>query len=95
MGRILLPVPAASTLTVALSAATVSAAAVGTAGPATVALWHLDEQPGATVAVDSSGRGHHGAIGADVLLGVPGQFGTAYEFPGPEREDHGARRPMT
>ena len=48
-----------------------------------MALWHLDEQPGATVAVDSSGRGHHGAIGADVLLGVPGQFGTAFEFPGP------------
>ncbi len=83
MGRILLPVMAAGTLTVALAGAPVSAAAVGTSGPATVALWHLDEQPGATVAVDSSGRGHHGAIGADVLLGVPGQFGTAFEFPGP------------
>ena len=83
MGRFLLPVMAAGTLTVALAGAPVSAAAVGTSGPATVALWHLDEQPGAAVAVDSSGRGHHGAISADVLLGVPGQFGTAFEFPGP------------
>ena len=56
---------------------------LGAPGPTTVALWHLDEQPGATVAVDSSGRGHHGAIGTDVLLGVPGRFGSAFEFPGP------------
>ena len=82
MRRILLPVVAASTLTVALAAAPVSAATAGT-GPETVALWHLDEQPGATIAVDSSGRGHDGAINADVLLGAAGQFGSAYEFPGP------------
>ncbi len=94
MGRILLPVLAAGTLTVCLAAAPASAAAVGTSGPATVALWHLDEQPGATVAVDSSGRGHDGAISADVLLGVPGKFGTAFEFPGPAPRSR-CRRPMT
>lgn len=82
MRRILLPVVAATTLIVALGAAPASAATI-TSGPQVVALWHLDEQPGATIAVDSSGLGHDGAIDADVLLGAPGRFGSAYEFPGP------------
>ncbi|WP_374970511.1 LamG-like jellyroll fold domain-containing protein [Terrabacter sp. BE26] len=84
MKRILLLGVGASTLTVGLAAAPVGAAAVAASGPATVALWHLDEPSGATTAVDSSGRGHNGAIGASVLVGVPGQFGSAYEFPGPD-----------
>ena len=83
MRRILVLAVGAGTLAVTLAAAPVGTATAATSGPTTVALWHLDEQPGATTAVDSSGRGHDGAINPDVLLGVPGKFGTAYEFPGP------------
>lgn len=83
MRQILLPVMATGALTVASAAALAGAASAATSSPATVALWHLDEQPGATIAMDSSGRGHDGAISPDVALGVPGQFGSAYEFPGP------------
>lgn len=51
-----------------------------------VALWHLDEQSGATVMADSSGFGHDGLVSSDVQLGVPGAdvtTGTAYSFTGP------------
>jgi hypothetical protein len=52
------------------------------AAPSVVGLWHLDEPPGATTMVDSSGLGHDGTISADVVLGVPGVDGTGYEFTG-------------
>lgn len=47
-----------------------------------VALWHMDEQPGASVMVDSSGFNHGGAIGS-VTLGLASYDGsTAYWFTG-------------
>jgi hypothetical protein len=52
------------------------------AATSVVGLWHLDEPPGATTMVDSSGLGHDGTISPDVVLGVPGVSGTAYEFTG-------------
>lgn len=76
---------AAGLLAVATAvSAAVPATAAGSAlaGPTVVAQWHLDEQPGATVMADSSGFGHSGMIGSDVVLGVPGVFGTAYSFTG-------------
>ncbi len=54
-----------------------------TPGSPTVALWHMDEGPAATVMSDSSGFNHDGVISADVQTGVPGMFGNAYEFTGP------------
>lgn len=63
---------------IATSAATSAAAVSGTVA----ALWHMDEQPGASVMVDSSGFNHNGAIGT-VSLGVPSyDASTAYEFTG-------------
>lgn len=58
-----------------------AAAATSTSGTV-VALWHMDEQPGATTMVDSSGYGHNGVIGNGVTLGQPGYLGTAYSFTG-------------
>jgi Concanavalin A-like lectin/glucanases superfamily len=49
---------------------------------APVALWRMDEPAGATVMVDSAGD-HDGAISSDVVTGVPGNQGLAYEFTGP------------
>lgn len=46
----------------------------------TVALYSMDEQPGATVLRDSSGYGRNGTIGADVTLGVVYQGATAQRF---------------
>lgn len=66
------------------------AAAPASATSVTLALWHLDEAPGATTMVDSTGLGHDGNISSDVVLGVPGDpavsadpSNTAYEFTGP------------
>jgi uncharacterized membrane protein len=66
-------------------------AAAASAGPAAadstlVALWHLDEPEGVSIAVDSVGT-NNGAISADVVQGVPGDpnvanNGGAYEFSG-------------
>ena len=75
------PLAAVTLLTlsvIATSAATSAAAVSGTVA----ALWHMDEQPGASVMVDSSGFNHNGAIGT-VSLGVPSyDASTAYEFTG-------------
>lgn len=62
----------------------VVAAPASASTPVVVALWHLDESPGATQMVDSSGSAvqHDGAISPDVVLGVPGAQGTAYGFRG-------------
>lgn len=67
---------------VSAAAPATAAAASALAGPTVVALWHLDEQPSASVMADSSGFGHNGLISSDVVLGVPGAFGTAYSFTG-------------
>jgi PKD repeat protein len=59
---------------------------VGIAAPAqaiadrTVAFYSMDEQSGATLLQDSSGNGHHGAIGADVTPGVLYEGATAQRF---------------
>lgn len=60
----------------------VASTAPASAAAGVAALWHLDEAPGSTTMVDSSGNGHDGTISPDVVLGVPGFSGTAYEFTG-------------
>lgn len=69
-------------LAVALILLTALAVNPASATSLVVGSWHLDEQPGSTVMVDSSGLGHDGTISPDVVLGVPGVSGTAYEFTG-------------
>src|SRR5450631_508451 len=60
---------------VGLAAAALVAAAGAIAGPAvaatttqTVALWDMNEAPGSTVLVDSSGHGLNGTIGTSIAL---------------------------
>ena len=71
-----------------------SAGAASAVATTTVGLWRMDEAPGATVAVDSSGSGLHGAIGADVQTGVVHDGAVGYRFPaiapnsGPARPEH-------
>ncbi len=47
----------------------------------TVALYSMNEKPGATVLIDSSGRGHDGVIGATVKSGKVIGGATAHRFP--------------
>ena len=63
----------------------------------TLALWNLDEGPGATVMVDSSGNGIDGAIGSAVQTGLVSGTDTFYRWslvkpteppPKPERVIH-------
>lgn len=55
----------------------------------TVALYHLDDAPGAAIeAEDFTGRfpgrtPHHGTASGSVTLGAPGRYGTAAAFTGP------------
>jgi tellurite resistance-related uncharacterized protein len=66
----------------------VAIAGAGLAAPAraaanrTVALWNMDEPPGATQLVDSSGNGLHGTIGTDVESGheYDGAIGHRFSF---------------
>ena len=91
MRRALVAVGCALGLGVVSVASAGSASAVATT---TVGLWRMDEAPGAPVAVDRSGTGLHGAIGADVRTGVVHDGATAYRFPaiapnsGPARPEH-------
>lgn len=52
--------------------------------PDPVAWWKLDEAPGATSFIDSSGNGNTGSCTAPAcpLMGISGRFGTAGEFDG-------------
>ncbi len=50
----------------------------GSAG--TGATWDLDEPSGARVAADSSGNGHDGSVGADVVTGVVHGGAIGYRF---------------
>jgi len=67
----------AASVLVGLASTAPASAAAGVA-----ALWHLDEAPGSTTMVDASGGGHDGMISPDVVVGVPGFIGSAYEFTG-------------
>lgn len=66
--------------------AIVASGIVGVAAPAhaiasrTVAYYSMDERPGTTQLVDSSGNGRHGTIGNDVTPGVVYQGATAQRF---------------
>ena len=51
------------------------------------AFWSMDEPPGSTTLVDSSGKGRNGAIGSDVTLGTLYEGATAPPLP-----HDGARR---
>jgi PKD repeat protein len=51
------------------------------AATTTAAFWSMDEPPGSTTLVDSSGRGRHGSIGPDVELGALYNGATAHRFP--------------
>lgn len=50
------------------------------AATTTVALYQMNERPGATVLVDSSGNGLHGTIGSEVLEGTVVAGATAHRF---------------
>jgi len=43
--------------------------------------WKMDEAPGASVLIDSSGNGRHASIGSGVTL-MPGRFGNGALFDG-------------
>ena len=58
-----------------------AAHAVHAAATTTMAFYSMDESPGATVLVDSSGNGINGTIGADVVTGVQVDGATANRFP--------------
>ncbi len=71
----------------------------GAAATTTVAFWSMDEPPGSTTLIDSSGNGHHGSIGAEVQTGVSVSGATAHRFPDgppsspPARPEHLERIP--
>lgn len=68
------------TLSVALAGVLLLASPVNAATP--VANWQMNEAPGATTMVDSSGNGLHGTVGAHVQTGVAlTGGGTGYRFP--------------
>jgi Concanavalin A-like lectin/glucanases superfamily len=83
-----LPVLAAVTLgglALIAPAAPATAGAKGANGATLMAMWHLDEAPGSTVMVDSSGHDNDGVINSHVTLGMPGDpavssASTAYQF---------------
>jgi hypothetical protein len=54
----------------------------------TIALYHLDDAPGAAAVEDFTGRfpnrqGHNGVLSGTATLGAPGRFGPAVAFAGP------------
>ncbi|MDQ3660566.1 MAG: hypothetical protein M3454_05810 [Actinomycetota bacterium] len=63
---------------IAVAGTVLLASSSGAQGTA-VAQYHMDEPPGSSTMVDSSGNGNDGNI-SNVTLGVPGHSGTAYEF---------------
>jgi hypothetical protein len=72
-------------LTAALTAvvtAVVTTAPAGAHHSDVLAVWDLDEPVGSTVLKDSSGHGHHGRIGANVVVGVGDPVGIVHRFPG-------------
>lgn len=91
VGRALLSiaVPLASVVVLVAVSKPADAAATTTTG-----FWSMDEPPGATTLVDSSGRGNHGSIGPDVQLGALYDGATGHRFPGisptapPARPEH-------
>ncbi len=71
-------------LGVALGTAIASVAWAGpasAAATATVGAWELNEPPGATTALDTSGHRQHGAVGSDITTGVRTSGATGYRFP--------------
>ncbi len=46
-----------------------------------VAIWEMNEAPGATVMVDSSGHGINGDVGDEVRTGTPYDGAMTYQFP--------------
>lgn len=51
------------------------------AAPSVLADWRMDEAPGASIMSDSSGNGHHGDVGDEVVTGVTvPPDGRAYTF---------------
>jgi hypothetical protein len=78
VARVLLSIIVALVPVAVVVAVTTPAAAAATT---TAAFWSMDEPPGATALVDSSGRGRHGSIGPDVELGAQYEGATAHRFP--------------
>jgi hypothetical protein len=57
--------------------------AAASAAPVAHALYHMNEAPGATRMLDSSGFANNAAlVGSGITLGVPGLSGTGYAFAG-------------
>ena len=77
-GRTLLSVIA---LLAPVTALVVTAAPASAAATTTAAFWSLDEPPGSTTLIDSSGHGRNGTIGSDVELGTLFDGATAHRFP--------------
>lgn len=76
--------PGRRVLTVAVAAAVLAggsatAASAGT-GYRPVAIWSMNEGPGARTMIDSSGNGLHGAIGNEVITDVGVNGATGYRF---------------
>jgi len=68
---------------VAMTAATLLLGTPVTADAASnhlIALWTMNESPGARTMIDSSGHGLRGAVGAEVDVGVQAAGATAYRF---------------
>jgi hypothetical protein len=68
---------------VAMTAATLLLGTPATAGAASnhlIALWTMDESPGAHTMIDSSGHGLRGTVGGEVDAGVHVAGATAYRF---------------
>jgi PKD repeat protein len=78
VGRVLLSIIVPLVPAVAVVAVATSAEAAATA---TAAFWSMDEPPGSTTLVDSSGNGRHGSIGPDAELGTVYEGATAHRFP--------------
>jgi hypothetical protein len=78
-GRFAVAVSLTTAATLVATTAGAGAAAEAVAGH-TVAVYQMNEGPGARTMVDSSGRGLHGSVGSEVLTGVGGGGATAYRF---------------
>jgi hypothetical protein len=71
------------TFVAALLATGAAAPSTAAAAPVARALYHMDEAPGATRMIDSSGYGNSAALTSfGIKLGVAGFSGTAYSFTG-------------
>ena len=80
MSRFVRPAVMAPVLTAAVLGVVAFAPGIA-AGSTVAALWHMNEQKGATTMVDSSGNNNTGTL-HNVTAGAAGKVGTSYSFGG-------------